>query len=67
MEPEERLVNPLRGPEDAGLEVGLRPRSLDEFVGQDEVRRNLTIAITATLGRGEALDNVLIHGPPALG
>jgi Holliday junction DNA helicase RuvB len=67
MEPEERLVNPLRGPEDAGLEVGLRPRRLDEFVGQEEVRRNLTIAITATLARGEALDHVLVHGPPGLG
>jgi Holliday junction DNA helicase RuvB len=67
MEPEERLVNPRRGPEDAGLEVGLRPRSLEEFVGQEEVRRNLIIAITATLGRGEALDHVLVHGPPGLG
>ena len=67
MEPEERLVNPRRGPEDAGLELGLRPRSLDEFVGQKEVRRNLSIAIKATLGRGEALDHVLVHGPPGLG
>jgi Holliday junction DNA helicase RuvB len=67
MEPEERLVNPRRGPDDAGLEVGLRPRSLDEFVGQEEVRRNLSLAITATLARGEALDHVLVHGPPGLG
>jgi len=67
METEERLVNPLRGPEDAGLEVGLRPRSLNDFVGQEEVRRNLGIAITATLARGEALDHVLVHGPPGLG
>ena len=67
MEQEERLVNPRRGPDDAGLEVGLRPRTLDEFVGQVEVRRNLTIAITATIARGEALDHVLVHGPPGLG
>ncbi len=67
MELEERLVNPRRGPDDAGLEVGLRPRTLDEFVGQAEVRRNLTIAITATIARGEALDHVLVHGPPGLG
>lgn len=67
MEPNERLVNPQRRLEDAGLEVGLRPRTLEEFVGQEEVRRNLGIAITATLGRGEALDHVLVHGPPGLG
>jgi holliday junction DNA helicase RuvB len=67
MELEERLVSPQRGPDDTGLEVGLRPRTLDEFVGQLEVRRNLTIAISATLARGEALDHVLLHGPPGLG
>ena len=67
MEAEERLVNPRRGPDDAGLEVGLRPRTLDEFVGQAEARRNLIIAITATIARGEALDHVLVHGPPGLG
>jgi len=67
MEPNERLVNPQRRLEEAGLEVGLRPRTLEEFVGQEEVCRNLAIAITATLGRGEALDHVLVHGPPGLG
>jgi holliday junction DNA helicase RuvB len=67
MEPNERLVNPQRQVEEAGLEVGLRPRTLEEFVGQEEVCRNLAIAITATLGRGEALDHVLVHGPPGLG
>jgi Holliday junction DNA helicase RuvB len=67
MEVDERLVNPQRRAEDAGLELGLRPRTLEEFVGQEEVRRNLSIAITASLGRGEALDHVLVHGPPGLG
>jgi len=67
MEPNERLVNPQRRLDEAGLEVGLRPRTLEEFVGQEEVCRNLVIAITATLGRGEALDHVLVHGPPGLG
>ncbi len=67
MEADERLVSPQRRAEDAGLELGLRPRTLGEFVGQEDVRRNLTIAITATLGRGEALDHVLVHGPPGLG
>ena len=67
MDQEERLVNPLRQAEDAGLEVGIRPRTFQEFVGQEEVRRNLTIAITAALARGEALDHILLHGPPGLG
>lgn len=67
MREEERLVTPRRLSEDQGLEVGLRPRTLDEFVGQEEVRRNLEIAIAAAKGRGEALDHVLVHGPPGLG
>jgi len=50
-----------------GLEVGLRPRTLSEFVGQTEVRRNLEIAMTAARGRGEAVDHILVHGPPGLG
>jgi Holliday junction DNA helicase RuvB len=64
---EERIVSPCRQVEDVGLELGLRPRTLAEFVGQGEVRRNLEIAITAAKGRGEALDHILVHGPPGLG
>lgn len=64
---EERIVNPRRQVEDLGLEPGLRPRSLSEFVGQDEVRRNLEIAMTAARSRGEAVDHILVHGPPGLG
>jgi Holliday junction DNA helicase RuvB len=64
---EERIVNPRRQVEDLGLEFGLRPRSLAEFVGQDEVRRNLEIAMTAARARGEAVDHILVHGPPGLG
>jgi|UniRef100_A0A7C5AM24 Holliday junction DNA helicase RuvB len=67
MDRDERLVNPRRQVEDAGLELGLRPRTLEEFVGQEEVCRNLRLAITATLARGEALDHILVHGPPGLG
>ncbi|MFZ5450589.1 MAG: Holliday junction branch migration DNA helicase RuvB [Thermodesulfobacteriota bacterium] len=67
MDTEERLVNPRRQVEDLGLEVGLRPRTLPEFVGQNEVRRNLEIAITAARARGEAVDHILVHGPPGLG
>jgi Holliday junction DNA helicase RuvB len=66
-EAEERIVSPQRQVEDTGLEPGLRPRSLAEFVGQTEVRRNLEIALTAAQGRGEAVDHILVHGPPGLG
>jgi Holliday junction DNA helicase RuvB len=67
MAEEERIVNPRRQVEDLGLEVGLRPRSLSEFIGQTEVRRNLEIAMTAARARGEAVDHILVHGPPGLG
>jgi Holliday junction DNA helicase RuvB len=64
---EERIVNPRRQVEDLGLEFGLRPRSLAEFIGQEEARRNLEIAMAAARARGEAVDHILVHGPPGLG
>ena len=67
MNQQERLVNPRRQMDDLGLELGLRPRSLSDFVGQEEVRRNLEIALAAARGRGEAVDHILVHGPPGLG
>ena len=67
MDQEERLVNPRLQVDDLGLEVGLRPRSLADFVGQEELRRNLEIALTAARNRGEAVDHILVHGPPGLG
>ncbi len=53
--------------DDAQYDAGLRPRTLDEYVGQPNVRENLHVAITAARQRGEALDHVLLHGPPGLG
>jgi Holliday junction DNA helicase RuvB len=53
--------------EDAQFEAGLRPRTLDEYIGQDRVRENLHVAITAARQRREALDHVLLYGPPGLG
>jgi Holliday junction DNA helicase RuvB len=53
--------------EDAQFEAGLRPRTLDEYVGQDRVRENLHVSITAAKQRREALDHVLLYGPPGLG
>ena len=64
---DDRLVTPVRADEDAQFEAGLRPRTLDEYIGQDRVRENLHVSITAARQRNEALDHVLIYGPPGLG
>ena len=53
--------------EEAQYEVGLRPRTLNEYIGQDRVRDNLEVSIAAARGRAEALDHVLLYGPPGLG
>jgi Holliday junction DNA helicase RuvB len=63
---EERLVAPRRAEEDAA-ELALRPQTLDDFVGQKQVRENLKIFVSAARARREALDHVLFHGPPGLG
>ena len=64
---EERLVTAKSLlPEDAN-EVSLRPRSLEEYIGQEKAKENLRIFIQAAKMRGEALDHVLLHGPPGLG
>jgi Holliday junction DNA helicase RuvB len=62
-----RLVTAAPVEEDAQYEAGLRPRLLDEYIGQDRVRENLQVAIAAAKQRGESLDHVLLHGPPGLG
>jgi Holliday junction DNA helicase RuvB len=62
----ERLVAPKLAEEDAA-ELALRPQTLDEFVGQKQLRENLKVYIAAAKARGEALDHVLFHGPPGLG
>jgi Holliday junction DNA helicase RuvB len=64
---DDRLVTSVRVEEDAQYEAGLRPRTLDEYIGQDRVRENLHVSIAAARKRGEALDHVLLHGPPGLG
>ena len=63
----DRLVTAVRVDEDAQYEAGLRPRLLDEYIGQDRIRENLQVAIAAAKQRGEPLDHVLLHGPPGLG
>jgi Holliday junction DNA helicase RuvB len=64
---DDRIVNPGRGDEDAQYEAGLRPRTLDEYIGQERVREQLHVSISAARQRGEALDHVLLYGPPGLG
>jgi holliday junction DNA helicase RuvB len=61
-----REVSPMRREEDAA-EASLRPQTLAEFVGQRASRENLAVFIQAARARGEALDHVLLHGPPGLG
>ena len=61
----DRLTTPERRPED--LDAALRPRTLDEFVGQQAARENLRVFIDAAKGRGDPLDHVLFFGPPGLG
>jgi Holliday junction DNA helicase RuvB len=63
----ERLITPGRAEEDAQYEAGLRPRSFDEYIGQNRVRDNMQVSIAAARGRREALDHVLLYGPPGLG
>src|SRR5918912_3717708 len=64
---DDRLVTAAKVDEDAQYEAGLRPRTLDDYIGQDRVRDNLQVSIAAARGRGEALDHVLLYGPPGLG
>ncbi len=65
--PDSRVVSGRGGDDDAQYEAGLRPRTLNDYIGQDRVRENLQVAIAAARQRGEALDHVLVSGPPGLG
>ena len=62
-----RLINASRIEDDAQYEAGLRPRTLDDYIGQKRVRDNLDVSIAAARQRNEALDHVLLFGPPGLG
>jgi holliday junction DNA helicase RuvB len=62
-----RLVSAQAVDDDVSFELKLRPRRLGEFIGQGKVKENLSIAIEAARSRGEALDHVLLYGPPGLG
>jgi Holliday junction DNA helicase RuvB len=64
---DDQLVDAAPQDDDAQYDAGLRPRTLDEYIGQDRVRENLQVSITAARQRAEALDHVLLFGPPGLG
>jgi len=61
------IIDPQPNIDELPSEVNLRPKSLDEYVGQDELKRNLRVFIEAAKARSEALDHVLFHGSPGLG
>ena len=62
-----QFLAPAVVPEEEDLEQSLRPRRLAEFVGQERIKDQLAIALTATKARDDALDHVLLVGPPGLG
>ena len=67
MENENRIISPQPQEDDVALDRVIRPQRLADLINQDRVRENLTILIEAARQRGEALDHVLLYGPPGLG
>ena len=63
----DRIVSPEGGEDEAAFDSSLRPRRLEEYIGQEKVKSNLRILIDAARGRSEAIDHVLLYGPPGLG
>ena len=63
----DRLMSPVLDAKDSGLELSLRPRFLNEYIGQQKVKDNIAISIQAARKRAEAMDHVLLFGPPGLG
>lgn len=64
---ENRIVTSNETSEDSEIEYSLRPKTLNEYIGQKKAKENLGVFIEAARGRGEALDHVLLYGPPGLG
>ncbi len=64
---ERRIITTEVTEEDKGIEPGLRPQRLEEYIGQEKIKANLKVYIDAAKGRGESLDHVLFYGPPGLG
>ena len=64
---EERLFTSTRNPVEGSEESTLRPRAIQDYVGQEKIKSNLMIFIEAAKLRGESLDHLLLYGPPGLG
>ena len=64
---EERIITSTKGFEDTDVENVLRPTTMEEYVGQEKIKNNLKVYIEAAKKRGDALDHVLLYGPPGLG
>lgn len=67
MENEDRLISPVLGLDDSAAEGALRPKDLQEFIGQERVRQQIDILLTAAKHRGTSADHILLSGPPGLG
>lgn len=63
----DRLVSPKEGESDQAMETSLRPKRLEEYIGQERIKENLRIFLAAARARGDALEHVLLYGPPGLG
>jgi holliday junction DNA helicase RuvB len=63
----DRAISPQKSDDDFQFDATLRPRTLDDYIGQEKIRANLRLFIEAARGRNEALDHVLLYGPPGLG
>ncbi len=63
----QRIVSGAAYEDDARLDASVRPKTLAEYIGQKRVKENISIALEAARNRGEALDHVLLYGPPGLG
>ena len=64
---ENRIMNTSYNAEDSDVEFSLRPKRLEEYIGQEKVKENLKIYIEAAKKRNDPLDHVLLYGPPGLG
>ena len=66
LDPDNRFISPEKNSDD-DREVGLRPKALMEFVGQEAIKQNLSIFIEAAKSRNESIEHLLFYGPPGLG
>jgi Holliday junction DNA helicase RuvB len=67
MENEDRLISPVAGLDESSVEGALRPKDLQEFIGQERVRQQIDVLLTAAKHRGTTADHILLSGPPGLG